>query len=150
TVGGVQNRSYGFDAAGNITSIADNLAASRSQSFQYDALSRLTQGQGVYGTASYSYDSVGNRLSQSLVNGANTLSESYAYAPTSNRLQSVANGTATRRLGYGAAGAVTSDDHGNGTVYGYAYTGDNRLAQVTLNGAAAASYGFNFLGEQVP
>jgi YD repeat-containing protein len=104
------------DAAGNITSVADNLTAGRSQSFQYDALSRLSQGQGVYGTASYSYDAVGNRLSQSLVNGANSLSESYTYAATSNRLQSVANGTAARRLGYGAAGAVTSDDHGNGTV----------------------------------
>src|SRR5262249_33233206 len=57
--------------------------------------------------------------------------------------------TTTRRLGYGAAGAVTSDDHGDGTVYGYGYTSDNRLAQVTRNGASVASYGFNFVGQRV-
>jgi YD repeat-containing protein len=43
----VQSLVYDFDAAGNITVIADNITTARSQSFQYDALQRLTQASGV-------------------------------------------------------------------------------------------------------
>src|SRR5216684_67675 len=57
----VQDLSYGIDADGNITGIADHLASARSQIFQYDSLSRLTYASGLYGALAYGYDAVGNR-----------------------------------------------------------------------------------------
>jgi YD repeat-containing protein len=48
TAGGVQDISIGYDAANNITSLTDALDGSRSQSFAYDSLNRLTHGEGVY------------------------------------------------------------------------------------------------------
>ena len=54
SVGAVQSLAYGIDPAGDITAIADNLTA-RSQTFQYDALQRLTQASGIYGTLAYAW-----------------------------------------------------------------------------------------------
>ena len=52
-VGAVQNLSYGFDAAGRMIAANDNVTTSRSQSFGYDALSRLTSASGAYGSLAY-------------------------------------------------------------------------------------------------
>src|SRR5712691_7832876 len=60
---------YGLDAVGNITAIADNLDPRYSRSFGYDDLYRLTAantGAGLWGSGSYSYDPLGNRLAASL------------------------------------------------------------------------------------
>ena len=85
----LQNLTYAYDAANNVSSIADGVTSANSQSFGYDALNRLTSATGGYGSFGYTYDSVGNRLTQSLGGSATT----YAYAPRSNQLASVsANG----------------------------------------------------------
>ncbi len=57
---------YGYDAASNITSIGDNLAANRSQTFAYDNLNRLSSATGLYGTNTYAYDAVGNRTQKTV------------------------------------------------------------------------------------
>lgn len=145
----VQDLTYGLDAAGNITGIADLLAGARSQSFQYDPLDRLTQAQGLYGTYAYGYDAVGNRLSRSLSGSPANFSEAYAYAPTSNRLQSVVTGAATRTLGYTAQGNVASDGARKSTAYGFSYDNDNRMSQVAFAGKTQATYLLNFRGERV-
>jgi RHS repeat-associated protein len=143
----VQSLAYGVDADGDITAISDAVTPGRSQGFQYDALRRLTQASGVYGTLAYSYDAVGNRLS--LSGGNNNLAESYGYAGGSNQLLSVAYGGATRQMSYTAAGALASNDNGAGTVLSFAYNQQNRLAQVASNGIGLAQYQENFLGERV-
>ena len=47
----VQSLAYSFDAAGDLKTVNDNVDATRNQAFNYDALDRLTQASGVYGTA---------------------------------------------------------------------------------------------------
>ena len=49
---------------GNITTITNFLDATRTQSFGYDDLYRLTSAAGVYGTLDYTYDNVDNRLTR--------------------------------------------------------------------------------------
>jgi RHS repeat-associated protein len=79
------SRIYTPDNVGNIEAITDNLDSSRSQSFGYDDLYRLTSAAGVYGSIGYTYDRVGNRKSET----QGTQSDSYAYYPGTNRLQTI-------------------------------------------------------------
>ncbi|MBI4549941.1 MAG: VCBS repeat-containing protein, partial [Candidatus Omnitrophica bacterium] len=56
----LQDLSYAFDPAGNVTQIQDTVNA-MSQSFVYDDLNRLIQATGsAYGTQTFQYDSIGN------------------------------------------------------------------------------------------
>ena len=61
----IQNLSYEFDKANNITKLIDNIK-SNIREFSYDDLSRLTQARNVpdpgggYKTITYQYDSIGN------------------------------------------------------------------------------------------
>ncbi|MCA9950619.1 MAG: peptidoglycan DD-metalloendopeptidase family protein [Anaerolineales bacterium] len=61
----LQNLSYTYDDAGNITTISDGVNASQTQTFDYDWLNRLTSastdaaGTGQY-SHTYDYDSIGN------------------------------------------------------------------------------------------
>ena len=47
------------------------------------------------------------------------------------------------------AGNVTGDTRFDGTVFGYAYDGDGRLASVTRNGLAEAAYGYDSFQRRV-
>ena len=94
--GGVQDLSFGYDLASNIASITDAVSPSRSQTFQYDSVNRLTQATGVYGTKTWSYDLVGNRTQQT----SNAGTTSYAIASSSNRVTSVAGAGGTRVMSY--------------------------------------------------
>ncbi|MCB0250620.1 MAG: DUF11 domain-containing protein [Anaerolineae bacterium] len=64
-----QNLAYTYDLTGNITSIVDSNNASQMQTFEYDALNRLTRGYtssvgvGVY-DENYPYDATGNLTSK--------------------------------------------------------------------------------------
>ncbi len=96
----IQNSTYAYDNASNVTSIADALNAANSQTLGYDAINRLTSavsGTGGYGTYSWTYDKVGNRLTQ--VQGSATTT--YGYTPGTNRLATITPGTAMATLGAG-------------------------------------------------
>lgn len=82
--GPIIDRTYQFDAAGNITGITDNLDPAKTQSFGYDSINRLSSASGVYGSFSYDYDPVGNRLAQDSPAGHTD----YQYYSDTNRLQS--------------------------------------------------------------
>ena len=64
--GGILDRGYTYDAANNITGITNNLDSSRSQTFGYDVLNRLTDAAGIYGALAYTYDANGNRLTDDI------------------------------------------------------------------------------------
>ena len=83
--GALQSLTYSYDAADNVSKIADGVTAAHSQTFGYDALNRLTAATGGYGAIAYTYDSVGNRLTQSQSGSA----ANYSYAPRTNQLVSV-------------------------------------------------------------
>lgn len=57
-----QNLSYEYDANGNFTKIEDKVVPSRTQTFQYDSLNRLTLAAGKYGTEDYQYNDAGQIL----------------------------------------------------------------------------------------
>lgn len=123
----VLSLTYNYDLTGNILGIADNLASSKSQSFAYDKLSRLTQASGAYGNLGYSYDAVGNRLQKT----ADGKTETYTYAASSNRLLSRDGG-----LGEPTKAVVS------------VYDDQNRLSKVTVAGQVT-TYQYNGKGERV-
>jgi RHS repeat-associated protein len=134
TVGAVMNLSYPlYDANGNIKTINDVFDPTKSKSFTYDALDRLSiaTSAGIWGSLTWTYDGVGNRQTEN--------SNSYAYFPNSNRLSS-ANG-----LSYGY------DNNGNTTSEGsrqYIYNQNQRMIQVN-SGGITAYYTYNGNGQRV-
>src|SRR4030042_1643547 len=80
--GGLQNLSYNYDNAGNITTITDSLDGSRTQSFQYDHLNRLTQAyRPAYGTITYNYNEIGNITYNSRVGSYSYWKDYYGTKP---------------------------------------------------------------------
>jgi RHS repeat-associated protein len=103
--------------------------------YQYDALGRLVSAIYSDGTAfSYTYDAVGNRLTQQSLAGTNT----YIY-DAANRLSSVDGITYT----WDANGNLLSDG-----VNTYAYDKANRLKSFT-GVSLSASYAYNGLGDRM-
>lgn len=65
--GKIQDLSYQFDKAGNVTQLTDYVN-SATQSFTYDDLNRLINATGAYGSFNYGYDSIGNMTFKEGVN----------------------------------------------------------------------------------
>ena len=145
----VQDLTIGYDGRDNITAITDNLDATRTQGFGYDALSRLTGANGPYGSIAYSYDAVGNRETRDVTVGAVTTSEAYTYALDSNRLLTVDLGGTLRSLTHGASGNITADDRGADPDLVFDYDLSDRLVQVNRGGLPLKQYLHNAIGERV-
>ncbi len=102
--------SYATDAVGNISSITDLLTSANNRTYGYqDVQYFLTQGNGPWGLRSWTYDRIGNRLTET--RGA--LTDTYAY-PTNPagghnpRLQSINFGAGgTHTFSYDAVGNTT-------------------------------------------
>jgi YD repeat-containing protein len=86
--GSVMDRTYIQDNVGNIEVITDHLDSTRSQTFDYDDLYRLTDAAGIYGAIAYTYDNVGNRLSR-VQTGTSSSEDTYYYYANTNRLKAV-------------------------------------------------------------
>jgi RHS repeat-associated protein len=143
----VQDLAYGLDANDRVATINDALDPASSQTYTYDALNRLIQGQGAYGTIGYGYDALGNRLWRTITDGG-TVTETYAYDAFSNRLLSVDDGATVRSFGYAADGSVIGDDRGV-DVFDLAYDAAGRLVEVDRNSALEASYAYDAFGRRV-
>jgi len=113
----IQNLTYSYDDVANITSINDTISGN--QTFSYDDLDRLIQAQGPYTTQNYSYDTIGNMLS-------NTRVGSYSYNGTQPH---AATGAGTYTYQYDANGNMES-----GAGRSITYDGENRPIQVIANG----------------
>ncbi len=132
TAGSVMNLSYPtYDANGNITAINNVLDPAKNKSFSYDVLDRLTSGTGSWGSLSWTYDGVGNRLTEG--------STVYSYAPGTNKLI----GAGGVSFGYDNNGNTTSE-----VARSYAYNQNQRLIQV-VDGAMTAGYTYNGNGQRV-
>ena len=127
---GVQNQGYGLDLLGNVTTVTDNLDATRDLAFDYDDLYRLTDATGIYGTVGFSMDDTGNRLSRT----EGGVTETYAYTTGTSLLDQIAgSGTVD----------IATDAAGNTTVYGnrtLSYDQANRLTQVQEDGITLGTY----------
>ncbi|MBW2029265.1 MAG: RHS repeat protein [Deltaproteobacteria bacterium] len=96
-------RMYSYDNNRNLISITATNTSWYNQSFSYDVLGRLSSAKGWYGTVSYTYDRVGNRLGRKI----NTREEVYSYWDGSNMLKDIAGPEGTITYQYDAAGNTT-------------------------------------------
>ena len=149
TVPDIQDLTLAYDAASRITGITDGLDASRTQSFAYDGLSRLTDATGAYGDIDYAYDAGSNRTSRITDDGVTTTVEACTIAAGSNRLLSLTDGTGTRSLSYDSSGNITGDTRLDGTVFAYDYDHAGRLSEVTRSGSTDVTYLHDNLGHRV-
>jgi RHS repeat-associated protein len=140
----VVNRSYAFGDSVNITAIADNLNSARSETYTYTASNRLQEGDGIWGTLTWSYDGVGNRASEALTSGSTTTS-TYNYPSASNQLASLTQSSTTvRSFSYDGAGNLTADTRSS-TAYNYAYNNRGRLAELDIGSTVTADYTYDGL-----
>lgn len=131
---------FGFDSAGNITSMADRTPLDQGSTLDYDALGRLTafkDAQTGVAIEQYSYDATGNRLSFANPAGA----QQYSYASDSHRLMAV-DGVART---YDAVGNTLSI----GNEWQYAYDPANRLGTAVRAGSNQSIYRHNAAGQRV-
>lgn len=148
--------SYGFDPLNRLIKEVDqggaavNLARDGQdnivgyQAFAYTATHRLASASGYYGALAWTYDAVGNRLSET----RNGVASSYLYPLGSNLLQSVASTANTRSFAYDAAGNVLTDSRNGALGMTFSYDVAGRLASAYQTGAPqnAASYAYDAFG----
>ncbi len=133
------NTAYGYDGAGNLTSIGDSIDSTLNRTLGYDGINRLTSATGPWGSGIISYSGAGNITSQSF--GGVALNYIYDGA---NRLASV-SGSRSSSFGYDAYGNVTSA----GTAT-YAYDGAPNLRCVNCsNPSTKIEYGYDGLNQRV-
>ena len=113
--GGVQRLTYSHDPDGNVMAINNLNDATRNKTFTYDPLDRLQSATGPWGALAWTYDGVGNRLTQTDSNGT----RNYSYQLGTNRLASV-SGPAAVTFGYDPSGNTTSE---NARTYVYNQNG---------------------------
>lgn len=78
TVPGLLDWAYANDDVGNILSITDNLNPANNRTYSYlDHVYYLTQGNGPWGALAWTYDKIGNRLTEN--------AEAYTYVVTSTK-----------------------------------------------------------------
>lgn len=117
---------------------ADGVNTDETQAYTYDALYRLKQADGVWGTKAYAYDAIGNPTGF-----AGLVSRTLTFTG-----QQVTSGT--------GLSAVTYDGFGNtahrvidGATWDYAWTGQNHLASASRNGTTVAQMTYDSDGHRV-
>ncbi|HWM91166.1 MAG TPA: RHS repeat-associated core domain-containing protein [Thermoanaerobaculia bacterium] len=95
--------SYTTDNVGNITAISDQVNPANNRSYGYqDVLYFLTQGNGPWGPRAWTYDKIGNRLTES--RGALTDAYTYPTNPAGGRNPKLLSVTPSREYSYDEAG----------------------------------------------
>jgi RHS repeat-associated protein len=138
TTGAVQDLQFTLDNAGNIDAISDAVSASLSQGFGQDALHRVTTDAGSYGTKSFTYDGVGNRLTR--VHGATT--QTLTYTASSNRMATHDGQTVT----LDAAGNTLGNPAEN---LSFTYGAHNRMLEAYVGGVLKATYVYDGRGQRM-
>ena len=119
---------YTVDAVGNPLQITDLLTPSQSRTYGYlDNQYFLTQGNGPWGTRSWTDDRIGNRLTET--RGA--LIDTYGYTGGNPKLQTVTlpSGTGTKYLFYDVTGNQTQDSRPD-NEYQLTYDAAGRLTRL--------------------
>jgi RHS repeat-associated protein len=135
----VRDRSFAFGDQINLTGITETAVSGRNESYVYTANNRLQEGDGAWGTLTWTYDGVGNRTSEAL----NAVTNTYSYPSNSNTLSAVTQGaTALRSFNYDGAGNVTADNR-SGTTYNYTYNNRGRLSELAIDTTVTADYTYD-------
>ena len=125
-----------YSPSGNVQAILDLTNAANNQSYDYDALYRLTSSQNSAGNESYAYDKNGNRTSHTV----NTTTYNNTISATNNRLIT-AGGSQAKTYSYDEAGNILSDGQ-----HTYGYDARGRLDSIDND---AVKYVLNALGQRV-
>lgn len=130
---------YTLDAVSNPTAIADALVPANNKTYAYQNYQYfLTTGNGPWGTRSWTYDKVGNRLTET----RSGVTDTYSYVMNaamgrSPKLQQIA-------LGAGGTTAFTYDSAGNETVAGASTRTFNDAGHLGAAANAPAQTSSNF------
>jgi RHS repeat-associated protein len=152
-------KTYAYDNDDNIIAIATPGTPADTQSFTYDAKSRLVQATGPYGDVAredYGYDDNDNRLTLAQRDTATTPNPTRLVTSTiaagSNRLasQSIAGptGTTSRSFTYNGRGDVTAETR-DGTGVTASYDAYGRLATYTRTGTPSFAMLYSGTDERV-
>jgi RHS repeat-associated protein len=132
---------YGTQDNGNITSITDQLNSSRTQTFSYDSLNRLTSASESRWGLAFVDDAWGNRLQQNLTSGS--AGQIQITVDGNNHIQGApANCTVANMYCYDAAGNLLHDN----LNHQYVYDGENRITQAD---SGATKYTYTLEGNRV-
>lgn len=137
--------SIGYDAASQVRLISDLQNPANIANYNYDPMSRLYTFSLGTASQSFIYDTVGNRINQTLGSTFSTYGYPiYGSPPTSNKLASIQTGTgAPQNFTPDANGSTTADPT---RLYGYDIRG--RLIQTTT-AQGVINYEVNALGLRV-
>ena len=139
---GLQNLTYAYDRGGNVTSITDGINSSRTQTFTYDYLNRLSSATSTgYGTLDYAYTEIGNMTLNDRV-GTYTYPQGIVgqpYGPAHPHAVSSAGGIS---YNYDNNGNLTS---GNGRTITWHY--DNKPRTITAGGTTV-TYVYDYAGQR--
>ncbi|MEO1083319.1 MAG: RHS repeat-associated core domain-containing protein, partial [Acidobacteriota bacterium] len=134
--------SYTVDRVGNPTSIVDMLDATNDRTYEYqDHQYFLTRGDGPWGDFAWTYDTIGNRLTEIKDGGFTDL---YSYLPNSAaagnlpKLDQITVSGGIRTFQYDAAGNQTQVSAG-GNVIDRSYDDAGRMALQERTSAEASS-----------
>ena len=125
---------YSYDEAQRVASVSNTTDSSQSWTYGYDSSDRLTSASSTPKSEAWTYDTNGNRLTESGARNGQPFSDTYTLSSTSNRLTSIA-GSRTNSYGYDNAGNVTSET--------------NAGRPVGIGTAATVSYRYNALSQRV-
>jgi len=141
----LQNLTYSYDAANNVSKITDGVTAGNTQTLGYDVLDRLINATGSYGTLGYTYTAIGNRLTQT----SGGVTTNYTYASGSNQLASIETGATTQTVVTSAAGNVSSFSPAFGPVTNLTYNQSNRLATASAGASQLTQYTYDAFGQRI-
>ncbi len=140
------NWSYTEDAVGNISGIADPLGGNRTYGYQ-DYQYFLTSATGPWAGLSWTYDKIGNRLSEAQAGEPLPFNYSYTQNGTGGRTPKLTqiqprphgNGTGQITYNYDPAGNQTTEtssgQEGSGLGTNLGYSAESKLSQLTSTSA---------------
>ena len=132
----ISGYAYAYGDNLNLTGIVDQVTAANSNTLTYTLANRLASASGAWGSNSFSYDSVGNRLTD-VTTSANRVA---TYATTSNRLSNMTdNGAAFRSYTYDGAGNTLTESR-PGERFGHTHNMRNMFAEVIRNIVSYATH----------
>lgn len=146
---------YGYDNDDNIVSIADNVDPTRSVTYGYDAVGRLTQSVLASGSARRQdliYDTNGNvqrtELRTNPTDATPASTSTYTLNPGTNQLASVADVGGTRAITYDGRGNTIGETRpGAGITVGY--DGLGRLTSYQTSGGDSLINEYNALDDRI-
>ncbi len=150
--GAPKERSFTFDANGNLESVTSTGTPWYNRTFTYNALNQLTGATGPFGngTIGYTYDDVYNRQTQTM----SGITDTYNYASGTSRMSSVVSSWNDGITGAPMEETVsyTHDANGNTTAKGsrtFTYNQNNQLVKAEEGATVLGQYQYNGVGQRV-